>query len=115
KRLLPKRRTTRTVSLREFYERKNKVLIIRRARGLGDIFMCRMMFEDFKRVMPDMHLVFACPRAYHDAIKDHPYIDEVIDTLGLEDKTDYPISYDISTCCIRWECGHAPFANKHRA
>lgn len=115
KRMFPKQRTSANIlSIRDFYHKRNKVLIIRNARGLGDILMCRMMFEDFKRVMPDMHLVFACPTIYHDLVRNHPFVDEVVDSVTVN-RSNYLISYDISTCCIKWECDNAPFANKHRA
>ena len=102
------------ISLNEFYQKRNRILIIRNARGLGDILMHRMMFEDFKRVMPEMHLTFACPKVYHDAVKDHPFVDEVVDSLKIN-KNNFLISYDTSSCCIKWECEHAPNADKHRA
>lgn len=115
KKFFPRHRNTGgALSIDEFYQKRNRVLLIRNARGLGDIFMCRMLFQDFKKVMPEMHLVFACPKPYHDAVKDHPFVDEVIDSTSLN-RNNYLISYDISTCCIKWECKHAPNANKHRA
>jgi ADP-heptose:LPS heptosyltransferase len=116
KKKLSKNKTINSVavSLREFYQKRNRVLITRNARGLGDILMHRLIFEDFKRVMPDMHLTFACPRTYFDAIKDHPFIDEVVDSTHVN-KNNFLISYDTSNCCIRWECAHAPHASKNRA
>jgi len=114
--MLPKKQVVRAapVSLRDFYNKRNKVLIIRNARGLGDILMHRMLFENFKRVMPDMHLTFACPHSYHEAVKDHPFIDEVIDSTNVN-RNNYLISYDTSSCCVRWENQMAPNADKHRA
>lgn len=114
--MLPKKQVVKStpVSLREFYQKRNKVLIIRNARGLGDIFMHRMMFEDFKRVMPDMHLTFACPRNYFDAVKDHPFVDEVVDSTTVN-RSNFLVSYDTSSCCVRWENAHAPHADKHRS
>jgi ADP-heptose:LPS heptosyltransferase len=116
KRMLPKQKVTRQnhVSLREFHEKRNKILIVRNARGLGDILMHRMIFEDFKRVMPDMHLTFACPRKYHEVAKHHPFVDDVIDSTNVK-LSDYLVSYDTSACCVRWENAHFPNADKHRA
>jgi ADP-heptose:LPS heptosyltransferase len=102
------------VSLRDFHCKKNTVLIIRNARGIGDILMHRMMFEDFKRIMPECRLVFACPKQYHDLVKDHPYVDEVVDSATLN-RFNYLMSYDTSYCDIRYECGMAPYIDKHRA
>src|SRR5262249_19779929 len=67
-----------------------------------------------KRVMPDAHIVFACPKKYHDACQGHPYIDEVVDSAAV-DISDYVISYNTSVCCVRHEIGTAPYADKHRA
>lgn len=114
KRLLSKNRHKNSVSIRDFYNKRNKIVIIRNARGLGDILMHRMIFEDFKKNMPDSHITFACPNLYHDAIKDHPFIDAVIDSNNI-DKNNYAVSYDTSTCCIKWECANAPNAGMNRA
>ena len=105
---------SKPVSLREFYQKRNRVLINRNARGLGDILMHRMIFEDFKKIMPDVHLTFACSKAYHDAIRDHPFVDEVADCLAIN-RNNFLISYDTSGCCVKWECTTAPYADKHRA
>lgn len=105
---------TNPVSLKEFYQKRNRVLLIRSSRGLGDILMHRQIFEDFKRVMPDMHLTFACPRIYFEAVQDHPFVDEVVDSTKVN-RDNFLVSYNTSNCCVRWECGHAPHANKHRA
>ncbi len=116
KKMFPKQRAVKasTMSLHEFYEARNKVLIIRNSRGIGDILTCRMMFEDFKRVMPDMKLIFACQKNYHSLVRGHPFVDEIVDCTKV-DLTKYIISYDISNCCIRWECANAPHADRHRA
>lgn len=104
----------RTLSVKEFYNKRNKVLIIRGCGGLGDILMHRMMFEDFKRLMPDAEIHFACPRYYHDAVKDHPYIDRVIDIADVN-KADYIVSYNTTTACGRYEMKLAPFSGDHRS
>lgn len=104
----------KTLSLREFHQKRNEVLIIRNRRGLGDILMSRMMFEDFHRVMPDIKLVFACPSEYHDIVKTHPFVHEVKDSEKIN-KSDYLMSYDITDVDIRWESFNAPNSGKHRA
>src|SRR5882672_9687572 len=101
------------MSLREFYNKRNKVLLIRNARGIGDILMHRMLFEDFHRVMPDMELVFACPGSYHSIVSDHPYVNDLQDSSSI-DRSQYLVSYDTSTCCIKHECA-SPIETKHRA
>lgn len=104
----------RTLSLSEFYNKRNKILIIRNIGGLGDIFMHRMMFEDFKSLMPDAELHFCCPKYYHDAVRDHPFIDKIFDYEELN-KNDYIISYNTTTACGRTEMGFAPLAGPHRS
>ena len=101
------------VSLREFHQKRNKVLIVRNARGIGDILAHRMIFEDFKRIMPDMYLVFACPEAYHCLVKDHPFVDEAVDSVKMN-RFNYLISYDTTTCDIKYECLEKPYATKSR-
>lgn len=100
--------------IKEFYEKRNKVLLIRNARGIGDILNCRMLFRAFKDAMPEIHLVFACYPEYIKLVKNHPYLDEVVDSRNVV-KEDYLISYDISTCCIYYESLAAVDNDKHRA
>ena len=116
KRMLPKQKTVRTIplSLQQFYDRRNRVLIIRSSRGLGDILMHRMIFEDFKKLMPDMHLTFACQPHYHDVVRGHPFLDAVVDCNAVN-RENYMVSYDTSQCCIFWESAKAPHADKNRA
>lgn len=104
----------RAMSLNEFCQKRNKVLIVRGCGGLGDILMHRMMFEDFKRVMPDVELHFACPRYYHDAVKDHPCLDKILDVDEI-DKSQYGVSYNTSTACGRSEMRLAPASGIHRS
>jgi hypothetical protein len=99
----------RILNLRDFYAKRNKILIVRSVGGLGDIFMHRMIFEDFKRIMPDAEIHFACPKIYHDALIDHPFIDKVLDSATV-DKSDYIISYNTTTACGRYEMKMAPFS-----
>lgn len=104
----------RVLSLPDFYEKRNKILIIRNVGGLGDIFMHRMIFEDFKLAIPDAEIHFCCPKYYHDAVKDHPYIDKIIDYKDV-DKNNYIISYNTTTACGRTEMRFAPLSGPHRS
>lgn len=101
-------------TIREYYEKREKILIIRHTGGLGDILMHRMMFEDFKLLMPKCKICFACPKKYHDAVYDHPYIDELLDSKDVDEK-DYVISYDTTSACTRHETRVAPFSEKNRS
>lgn len=104
----------RNLGLKEYYQKRNKVLIIRGIGGLGDIFMHRMMFEDFKRIMPDAEIHFACPRYYHDALTDHPFIDKLLDLEEVQ-REDYIIIYNTTTACGREEMKLAPSAGPNRS
>lgn len=102
------------LSVKEFYEMRKTVLVLRETGGLGDIFMHRMMFEDFKNLMPDGRIVFACPKKYHPALYDHPYIYELLDSKTV-DYLDYVIHYNTTSACTRHEMQMAPFSDKNRA
>ena len=102
------------VTLRYFYENRKKILIRRSTGGLGDILMHRMMFEDFKRIMPDCEIHFAVPKMYMDVARNHPYIDVVLDANEVDD-LDYIISYDTTTACGRYEQKIAPLSDLHRS
>lgn len=76
--------------------------------------MHRMIFEDFKRLSPNTEIHFACPWQYHDAVRDHPFVDHI---LGMDDiaREDYILSYNTTTACGRYEMRMSPYADKHRA
>lgn len=101
-------------SLKKFNDIKNKILVIRDTGGLGDILMMRMIFEDFKKVMPDAHITFAIPINYHRAVYWHPYIDEVVDSKTVNEN-DYGYSINLTTICVRYEMKIRPNADRHRA
>jgi ADP-heptose:LPS heptosyltransferase len=101
-------------TLREFSERYNKILIFRGTGGLGDIFMHRMMFEDFHLLSPGIHITFACPEMYHDAVRDHPFINELVDDKKV-DRNDYIAVYDTTTACGKYEMAKAPYGDKNRS
>lgn len=102
------------ITLRKFHNQRNKILIMREVGGLGDILMHRMMFEDFKLLIPDATIVFACSQQYFQAVDDHPFIDELVDCSQTNPK-DYMISYNTSTACGRYEMKIAPLADLHRS
>lgn len=101
-------------NMREFYEKRNSILILRSIGGLGDILVHRMIFEDFKKVMPDAEVCFACPKRYHEAVYDHPCIDQLLDSESTN-PIDYFISYNTSNACCRYELAKAPFSGENRS
>jgi ADP-heptose:LPS heptosyltransferase len=100
--------------MRDYHQRRNRVLVVRDVGGLGDILMQRMIFEGFKRVMPECHVTWAVPRQYLDATRNHPFVDEVVDCREVN-KSDYTLIYNITTACGRYENKLAPLAGKHRS
>lgn len=114
KQLVKRVRPPQPMSLSKFYEKRNKILIIRDTGGLGDILMHRMIFEDFKSVIPEAELIFACPPQYHPAVEDHPFLDQILDCRKVALK-DYVISYNTTSACSRYEMAIAPLSNKHRS
>lgn len=102
------------MTLRNYLDSRNQILILRLLGGLGDIFMHRMLFEDFKKAAPGISLHFACPVQYHDAVSDHPFLDKILDCskVNLED---YRIHFNTSMACGRYETKIAPKSDLHRS
>lgn len=101
-------------TLKEYYERRNHILIFRCVGGLGDILMHRMIFEDFKKLNPEAKITFACPIQFFQAIQGHPFVDEVVDSRSV-DRSNFIVHYDTSSICARQEMAAAPFSTEHRS
>lgn len=104
----------RTLGLSSFYEKRKKVLVQRSCGGLGDILMHRMLFEDFKLLMPNAEIHFACPKQYHEAVVDHPFVDKILDS-SESNYHDYIVHYNTTTACGRWEIAMSPMSTKNRS
>lgn len=104
----------RFLGLKEFSDRRNKILITRNIGGLGDIFMHRMMFEDFHLLMPNCEIHFACPSVYHDAVIDHPYVAKVLESSTVN-RSDYIVSYNTTKACGYYELRKAPLSDLNRS
>ncbi len=103
------------LTIRDFYERRNRVLLLHEKGGLGDVFMHRMIFEDFHRVMPDIEIVFACLPEYRDAAEGHPYVAEWVDSRQVNTK-EFTLVYNTCvTLADRYEHKKAPFCDAHRS
>ncbi len=108
------KKKTKPLSIKEFVERRNKVLIHRKTGGLGDILMHRLIFEDFKLLRPEMEVHFACPKQFMQAVQDHPFIDKVLDYEEV-DPSDYLQYYNTTVICGRTEMMNAPMPSDHRS
>lgn len=104
----------RTYGIREYWEKKDTILVLRSVGGLGDILMHRMIFEDIKLLVPDVKIHFACPKVYHDVVADHPYIDKVLPSETVNHR-DYYKHYNTSSICGRVEMQLAPKIAPHRS
>lgn len=103
------------LSIKDFHAKRNKILLWHDKGGLGDVYMHRMVFEDFKRIVPDAEFTFACLPEYMDAAKDHPFISEVIDSRTVNPQ-DYICWYNTCvTIADRHENKRAPFCLDHRS
>lgn len=94
---LVKKKQTEPVTLREHSERRNRVLLRRRAGGVGDILMQRMMMEDMSQTFDGLRLFFTCPDTYLFFAERNPYVSTV--RLAEVIDRDYGIIYDITTAC----------------
>lgn len=101
--------------LKEFYEKRNKILIWHERGGLGDVLMQRMLFEDIKFYVPDAKITFACLPEYFDAVKDHPFIEDVIDSRTVNVK-DFGVNFNTCvTIADKHEGKEAPCCERHRS
>lgn len=76
--------------------------------------MQRMMLEDFKDLVPDAEIIFACLPEYLTAAEDHPCISKTIDSRTVN-PNDYISCYNTCvTIADRYENNHAP-SLEHRS
>ena len=110
---LVKKKAKTPISLKDHHKRRNKILIKRRVGGFGDILMQRMLFEDFSKSFPEAELTFACPMAYIEMAKNHPFAK--IADIGTIDERDYGVIYDLTTACRVHESRHGINNKDHRS
>ena len=104
------------LSLKKFNDVRNKVCIICANCGIGDYLMLRMMFDDFKRIDPEIELYLASTHLYglSKALDDHPCIDKCVDVLH-HDPDNYGAVYEVSHSVSRYELAVAPRSGEHRS
>jgi hypothetical protein len=101
-------------SIEEFNKICNKILINMEVGGLGDVFIHRMIFEDIKLLMPNSNITFACPKKYHQAIEDHPFVDKIEDSETVS-ANEFLIHYQTGRVCTDYEIKISPFSDLHRS
>lgn len=104
------KKVKKPVTLLEHFQRRNKVLIRRRAGGFGDILMQRMMFEDFNKT--GLEITFSCPHSFIELARHHPYSTAV--ELSSVKEEDFGTVIDITSPCRAYEMKYAP-PKKHRS
>jgi ADP-heptose:LPS heptosyltransferase len=108
------RKTIKIKNLKEFANTRNKILLMCHPCGLGDYFMLRMIFKSFKQTIKNCHLTIAINYKYYEIFKDHPFVDDIIDHLKI-DQNEFGQIYDVSVNLAgRYEKYHAP-CTEHRS
>lgn len=102
------------VSLSNYYNKRNKIIIVRETGGVGDILMHRMIFQNIKDLIPESHLTFSCPKIYYPLVQDNPYLDDFVDK-NYFNAADYAVYYNTTSACTRYESSIAPKSNLHRS
>ena len=101
--------------IEEFYKKRHKIVIYRALGGAGDILMHRMMFEDFKLLLPEVDITFAIPPQFMPLVENHPFIDSVIDFRTCKAE-DYMLFYNTTSSCLIYEqkmrCFGVPHKNR---
>lgn len=104
------KKQTKPVTLLDHFNRRNKVLIRRRAGGFGDILMQRMMFEDFSKT--GLEFTHSCPYSYLELARNHPYVKAI--ELSEAKEENFGTVLDITSACRAYEMKYAP-PKKHRS
>lgn len=107
------RKKKKQISIRQFSERQDKVLIKRKFGGFGDILMQRMMFEDFSK--SGIKVFYSCPHQFIEMAQSHPFLSEEPIEISKIDDEDFGIVYDISSICKQTESREGSNNKKHRS
>lgn len=94
---LVKAKPKRPVTIREHHERRNRILVRRRAGGFGDVLMQRMIFEDMSRCFEGAEITWSLPDEYIHFGRNHPFCRTV--RLAESDERSHGAVYDITTAC----------------
>jgi ADP-heptose:LPS heptosyltransferase len=107
------KRKKKNISIKDFYERRNKILIKRKLGGFGDILMQRMMFEDFAKTGLDIY--YSCPHQFIEMAQDHKFLNNEPIEISRLDEEKFGAIYDITTVCMFTESKEKEKNKKHRS
>lgn len=80
-----------------------RVLVVRKYGGLGDMLIISMIFPELLQKYDHLHFAFACPRGYHEIFQDCAGLELKDYGLVEEYRYDYNYLVDISVPCHIWE------------
>lgn len=83
------------MDLANYCKKRNKILLNHKLGGLGDVFLSRMLIKQIRSQVSNCTLDYACLPIYFDAIKDHPLLDNIVDSKTV-DPSNYGLELDIS-------------------
>ena len=96
----------KSITLKDHFLRRNKILIKRRLGGHGDILMQRMMFEDFKTQFPHLEFSWAVPHEFIGMARNHPYVETLeVNSINKDATNDekFGAVYDLNVACDKQE------------
>lgn len=102
------------IGIKKYNIAKNKICILRKTGGYGDLLVARMMFQDIKQIDSELEITFAVPNIYKQVVQNHPFIDNVVDCTKINDE-DFLALYNITNICSAYEALHGKNTNKNRS
>ena len=105
--------TKKPIAIKDFYKKRNKILIKRECGGTGDILMQRMMFEDVVTKYPQVEINYAIPKAFHAVASNHPFVSPI--DINSYKEEDFGICFNTTTQCRIHEMKFGEKNQKHRS
>ena len=88
----------------------DRILILRKCGGLGDILMQSMIFPELRKKFPTSEITYAIPKEFMSLFEGCSDIDKIIDVKGIETQIyryiasgEYDFIGDITRSCIKYE------------
>lgn len=112
--LIKLNKSTKKCNLSDFSKINNKILILRKCGGYGDIINMRMIFQDLKLACPDFDFYWALPHGYFPAAAKHPYVKDLVNFSDFKE-SDYLAVYNLTHCCTKYEWSLGIKCDKNRS